>query len=141
MKIIIQVVLAGFLLAGCASLGRGGRVEYLILEATGSCKCGECCGWKRNLFFQPVYDCGPMEGGRKEVGLTVSGTKAKPGTIAADTSVFPFGTRMRIPGDGDGVVEDRGGVIQGGQIDLFFKSHREALEWGRRNVTVEVRYP
>ncbi len=79
--------------------------------------------------------------GAQESGETASGTKAKPGTIAADTSVFPFGTRMRIPGYGDGVVEDRGGAIEGGKIDLFFKSHKEALEWGRQTVTVEVRYP
>lgn len=141
MKIILLFVTAGFLLAGCASRGRGGRVEYLSLEATGYCKCGECCGWRRNLLLQPVYAYGPMEGERKKVGETASGTKAKPGTVAADTSVFPFGTRMRIPGYGDGIVEDRGGAIQGGRIDLFFKSHREALEWGRRMVTVEVRYP
>jgi len=141
MKIILLFVTAGFLLAGCASRGRGGRVEYLSLEATGYCKCGECCGWRRNLLLQPVYAYGPMEGERKKVGETASGTKAKPGTVAADTSVFPFGTRMRIPGYGNGIVEDRGGAIQGGRIDLFFKSHREALEWGRRMVTVEVRYP
>ncbi len=140
-KNITLFAITGFVLAGCASLGRGERVEYLTLEATGYCKCGECCGWRRNLLLQPVYAYGPMEGERKKVGETASGTKAKPGTIAADTSVFPFGTRMRIPGYGDGVVEDRGGAIEGGKIDLFFKSHKEALEWGRQTVTVEVRYP
>lgn len=127
-------------LSGCASLGKG-RVEYVTVEATGYCKCGECCGWRRNLLLQPVYAYGPMEGERKKVGVTASGTKAKKGTIAADTSVFPFGTRMRIPGYGDGVVEDRGGAIQGNKIDLFFKTHKQALEWGRQTVTIEVRYP
>ena len=141
MKNTVLFLITGFMLAGCASRGRGERVEYLTLEATGYCKCGECCGWKRNLLLQPVYAYGPMEGERKKVGETASGTKAKPGTIAADTSVFPFGTRMRIPGYGDGVVEDRGGAIEGGKNDLFFKSHKEALEWGRQTVTVEVRYP
>ena len=141
MKNIIRFVIIGILLSGCASRGPRERVEYLTLEATGYCKCGECCGWKRNLLLQPVYAYGPMEGERKEVGVTALGTKAKPGTIAADTAVFPFGTRMRIPGYGDGVVEDRGGAIEGGKIDLFFKSHKEALEWGRQTVTVEVRYP
>ncbi len=119
----------------------GGRVEYLTLEATGYCKCGQCCGWKRNLLLRPVYAYGPMKGQPKKVGVTASGTKAKRGTIAADTSVFPFGTRMRIPGYGDGVVEDRGGAIKGNKIDLFFKTHRQALEWGRRSVVVEVRHP
>jgi 3D (Asp-Asp-Asp) domain-containing protein len=121
--------------------GEGRPVEYITLEATGYCKCGECCGWRRNLLLQPVYAYGPMEGEKKKIGETASGTKAKKGTIAADTNVFPFGTRMRIPGYGDGVVEDRGGAIQGGKIDLFFKTHKQALEWGRKTVTVEVRYP
>lgn len=136
------MLLFGFLLVGCASRG-GGRagVEYVTLEATGYCKCGECCGWRRNLLMQPVYAYGPMKGERKKVGITASGTKAKKGTIAADTSVFPFGTRMRIPGYGDGVVEDRGGAIQGTRIDLFFKTHQQALEWGRKTVTVEVWRP
>jgi 3D (Asp-Asp-Asp) domain-containing protein len=127
--------------AGCASRGFGSRKEYVTLEATGYCKCGECCGWRRNLLLQPVYAYGPMEGQKKEVGVTARGTKAKKGTIAADTNVFPFGTRMRIPGYGSGVVEDRGGAIQGGKIDLFFKTHQQALEWGRQTVRVEVIRP
>jgi 3D (Asp-Asp-Asp) domain-containing protein len=135
------LLLAGVALAGCASLGKGGRVEYVTLKATGYCKCGECCGWRRNLLLQPVYAYGPMEGEKKKIGETASGTKAKKGTVAADTNVFPFGTRMRIPGYGDGVVEDRGGAIQGDKIDLFFKTHKQALEWGRQTITVEVRYP
>jgi len=137
----IFLIAMGVILAGCASLGGGGRTEFTTLEATGYCKCGECCGWRRNLLLQPVYAYGSMEGEKKKVGETASGTKAKKGTIAADTNVFPFGTRMRIPGYGDGVVEDRGGAIKGGKIDLFFKTHKQALEWGRQTVTVEVRHP
>lgn len=142
MKFIVFIfsLSSALLLAGCASIGKG-RTEYITLEATGYCKCGECCGWRRNLLLQPVYAYGPMEGERKKIGETASGTKAKPGTIAADTNVFPFGTKMRIPGYGDGVVEDRGGAIQGARIDLFFKTHKQALEWGRQTVTVEVKYP
>ncbi len=62
---------------------------------------------------------------------------AKDGTIAADTRYHSFGTRMHIPGYGWGVVEDRGGAIKGPKrLDLFYKSHNEALQWGRRNVDV-----
>lgn len=142
MKIIINVIFSislCFILAGCASRGgKGSRTEYITLEATGYCKCGDCCGWKRNLLMRPVHAYGPNKGKKKKVGITASGTKAKPGTIAADTSVFPFGTRMKIPGYGWGTVEDRGGAIKGGRIDLFFKSHKEALEWGRQTVKVRV---
>lgn len=61
------------------------------------------------------------------------------GTIAADTAYYPFGTRMYVPGYGWGVVEDRGGAIKGpNRIDLYFSSHSQALNWGRRKVGVSV---
>ena len=61
------------------------------------------------------------------------------GTIAADTSHYPFGTRMFVPGYGYGVVEDRGSAIKGpGIIDIYYKSHTRALQWGRQKVTVTV---
>ncbi|HID03617.1 MAG TPA: hypothetical protein EYP18_10480 [Desulfobacterales bacterium] len=64
------------------------------------------------------------------------------GTIAADTQYYPFGTRMYIPGWGWGVVEDRGGAIKGpDRIDLYFNSHRDALQWGRRNLPVIIEKP
>lgn len=128
-------------MSGCASRSFGSRKEFVTLEVTGYCKCGECCGWRRNLLLQPVYAYGSMKGERKKVGVTASGTKAKKGTIAADTSVFPFGTKMKVPGYGSGVVQDRGGAIKGHKIDLFFRTHKQALEWGRQMVRVEVIRP
>lgn len=67
---------------------------------------------------------------------------ARPGTVAADTRHYPFGTRLVIPGYGEGIVEDRGGAIRGPQrLDVFFESHRRALRWGRQKLDVEVRRP
>ena len=43
--------------------------------------------------------------------MTASGTRARHGTLAADTSVLPFGTVVEVPGYGFGRVEDRGGAI------------------------------
>ena len=61
------------------------------------------------------------------------------GTIAADTKFYPFGTRMYIAGWGWGVVADRGGAIKGpDRIDLYFESHQDALNWGRRRVEVRI---
>lgn len=111
------------------------------LEVTGYCHCGSCCGWRRNWFGRPVYTYGPNKGKRKEVGLTASGARVRPGTIAADTRVFPFGTIMYVPGYGYGVVEDRGGAIRGQKIDLYFRTHQEALEWGRQHHDVKVWLP
>jgi len=85
-----------------------------------------------------VYDAGPLKGQRKTVGMTASGKKARNGTIAADPALFPFGTIMYVEGYGYGRVEDRGGAIKGNHIDLFFETHREAQQWGRRTVNVKV---
>lgn len=111
------------------------------LETTGYCPCRKCCGWKRNWFGRPVFAGGPLKGRPKKVGVTASGTRARYGTIAADTSRFPFGTIMHIPGYGYGRVEDRGSAIRGGKIDLFFRSHSEALQWGRERKQVRVWLP
>ncbi len=64
------------------------------------------------------------------------------GTIAADTAYYPFGTRMHVPGWGWGVVEDRGSAIKGPErIDIYYKSHGDALHWGRRRVHVRIERP
>ncbi|KPJ59389.1 MAG: hypothetical protein AMJ42_02005 [Deltaproteobacteria bacterium DG_8] len=63
-----------------------------------------------------------------------------PGTIAADTKYYPFGTIMYIHGYGKGVVEDRGSAIKGpNRIDIFFRSHRKARKWGRQKLTVKIK--
>jgi 3D (Asp-Asp-Asp) domain-containing protein len=70
--------------------------------------------------------------------MTASGSQARHGTVAADTLRYPFGTILYIEGYGYGRVEDRGGAIKGDHIDLFFKSHEKALEWGRRHKRVLI---
>lgn len=63
-----------------------------------------------------------------------------PGTIAADTHYYPFGTIMYIPGYGKGVVEDRGSAIKDAdRADIFFRSHRRALKWGRQKLTIKIK--
>lgn len=143
---IILPVLCVAILSGCATgrkfgIPRNQRPEIINIETTGYCKCGKCCGWKRNWLFQPVVAYGPTKGQPKAVGITASGTKAEWGTIAADTRYYPFGTVMQVPGYGWGRVEDIGGDIKGLHIDLYFPSHREALEWGREWKKVKVWKP
>lgn len=61
------------------------------------------------------------------------------GTAAADTKYHSFGTRIDVPGYGCAIVEDRGSAIKGhGRFDLFFGSHEEALEWGRKKMKIYV---
>jgi 3D (Asp-Asp-Asp) domain-containing protein len=140
--LLIVTVSALFALQGCYSLKTFGmRKEVVVMETTAYCSCKKCCGWKRKygLFFCPaVYTNGPNKGERKEVGITADGSKAKKGTIAADTRRYAFGTIMNVPGYGWGEVHDKGSAIKGNRLDLFFSSHKKALEWGRRTVKVKV---
>ena len=87
-------------------------------KITAYCPCASCCG--------------------KSNGITASGTHATAGrTIAADTSRFSFGTKLKI-GDNVYTVEDTGGAINGNRIDMFCGSHSEALQWGVRYMDVYV---
>jgi 3D (Asp-Asp-Asp) domain-containing protein len=52
--------------------------------------------------------------------------------------VIPLGTRMTIPGYGEGVAADTGRAVQGATIDLWFPTTGQALAWGRRVVTITL---
>lgn len=143
-RVVILVVAVALVLwgTGCATVrppGGSHEVKRRML-VTGYCPCQECCSWRRNWLGRPVYAAGPLKGKRKEVGVTAAGTKARHGTIAA-SPCYPFGTVMYVVGYGYGRVEDRGGAIEGDHIDLFFCSHRDALEWGKRYRWVSVWFP
>ena len=86
---------------------------------TGYCSCPTCCG-------------------PNATGLTATGTKAQLGTIAADPSIFPYGTQLNVPGYGEGVVEDTGSRVKGYRIDVWFPTHAEAQAWGSREMFVAL---
>ena len=115
----------------------GDEHELLV---TGYCNCGKCCGWRKKWFFfgEPVYNYCKMKGKPKKVGVTSSGAVAAKGTVAADPAVYPFGTRIWIPGYGLGIVQDIGGSIKGAHIDIWFPSHEEASAWGACKLKVKV---
>jgi len=71
-------------------------------------------------------------------GTTATGLPVGWGTIAVDPSVIPLGTRLSIPGYGDGVAADTGSGVSGSTIDLWFPSEQQALAWGRRVVVVTL---
>lgn len=144
---MLGLIVAGGLFAGCqflrkdpADLAQLPHQRY-VMEVTGYCHCGKCCGWKRNWYGRPVYSAGPLKGKPKKVGITASGKKVRLGTIAADTRLFPFGTIMYVPGYGYGRVEDRGKDIVGYRLDLYFHSHAQADAWGRQRLEVKVWRP
>ena len=61
----------------------------------------------------------------KTDGVTASGAYATVGRTIAASSEFAFGTRLYIDGIGERVVEDRGGAIGGGRIDVLCNNHDE----------------
>jgi 3D (Asp-Asp-Asp) domain-containing protein len=75
-------------------------------------------------------------------GTTASGVKARKGVVAADPAILPFGSRIRVDGagqySGQYVVEDTGPAIKGHEIDIYLENQKEAREFGRRQVRVEV---
>ena len=71
-------------------------------------------------------------------GATATGLAAGWGVVAVDPSVIPLGTRMSIPGYGDGVAADVGPGVAGATIDLWFPTDAQARAWGRRTVTISL---
>lgn len=69
-------------------------------------------------------------------GLTYSGTVPKARhTVAADISLYPIGTKLRI----DGItytVEDIGSAVVGNHIDVYYDDHETALAHGRQTQEV-----
>lgn len=96
-----------------------------IFKVTAYCACQKCCGKDPS---DPWY------------GITATGTKATEGrTIAVDPKVISYGTTVYFEGPNgfhEYRAEDCGGAIKGNDIDLYFDSHEDALEWGVRELEV-----
>jgi LysM repeat protein len=71
---------------------------------------------------------------------TASGTTAHWGTVAADTRLYPFGTRLRIEGLDDTifVVEDTGSAVRGNVFDVWFPDAASARRLGARTRQVSI---
>jgi 3D (Asp-Asp-Asp) domain-containing protein len=86
---------------------------------TAYCNCKICCGkWAG--------------------GATASGAMPVANhTIAVDTDIIPFGTKVIINGI-TYVAEDTGSAIYGKRIDIYFDTHQEALNFGIQYADVYV---
>ena len=78
----------------------------------------------------------PGSGGADNVCAT--GARALHGVIAVDPRVIPLGTHVYVPGYGYAVAADTGGAIKGNRIDLCYATNAEAVQWGRRTVTIVI---
>ena len=74
--------------------------------------------------------------------ITSTGTTVHYGTAAVDPRFIPYGTRMLIVShDGEryygiATAEDCGGAIKRDKMDLYFPTHQECIEFGRRRCTI-----
>jgi len=101
-RYILQAVGASVFVAlsiGCA------RMETRMMETTGYCGCGKCCGWERGSwkylkldFWNRYVSEGPRKG-RPYDGRTASGTKPRvprPGLFSGDSFTHPWMIVPRI---------------------------------------------
>ncbi len=71
-------------------------------------------------------------------GTTATGIRVAPGVIAVDPRVIPLGTRLYVPGYGEGIAADTGGDIKGNTIDVWMSSAQAASDWGIKTITITV---
>jgi 3D (Asp-Asp-Asp) domain-containing protein len=95
-----------------------------LWKVTAYCACKKCCG--------------------KTDGITASGKKVREGRTCA-INWMKFGTKVRIEGLGEFVVEDRGARSLFGSkknpvkhVDIYKASHEEARRFGVRWLDLEV---
>lgn len=90
-----------------------------VMTVTAYCPCEDCC----NQYAD---------------GLTSTGTSAYTKGVAVDPKFIKYGSGVFIPGYGEVVADDCGGAIKGGRLDVRFKTHQEALNWGVKILKVKI---
>lgn len=97
------------------------------LNTSAYCSCEKCCG--------------------KTDGKTASGKMATTWHTVAAGKNYPIGTIIYIPAlanmpnGGWFEVEDRGGAISNEKLDIFFNSHEEAIQFGRKSLDAYIYIP
>lgn len=100
-------------------------------KITAYCPCEKCCGYWATV--RPTDENG------EPIVYTASGKIAVQGvTVAADTSILPFGTVLVIDGQ-EYTVQDRGGMVRDDHVDIYFDSHEAAKEFGVQHMEIFVK--
>ena len=98
--------------------------DVIEMRVTAYCWCKKCCG-------------------KHSDGITANGHRIRIGdTFVAADKKYPFGTEMIVPGYNNSQpvkVFDRGRVIKGNRLDIFFNSHHRAKVWGVRYLPVKIK--
>jgi 3D (Asp-Asp-Asp) domain-containing protein len=100
-----------------------------VMIVTAYCPCTQCCGKRA---------CGITACGLKIHHKGHEGHEGKTIKFVAADKAIPFGTKLHVPGYGKAVpVLDRGGAIKGNRLDVYFPSHKEAMNWGVQVLNVK----
>ena len=99
------------------------NLRAAVFTATAYCSCVKCCN--KN----------PSD---KWYGVTATGKVAQWGTVAVDRRIIKLGSKLKIEGFPNTTfrAEDVGGAIKGNHIDIWFPSHKEALNFGVKKMAV-----
>ncbi len=75
-------------------------------------------------------------------GITTLGLNLKKNptlkVISVDPKVIKLGTKVFVEGYGYAIAGDTGGAIKGNKIDIFVPSQKNAIQWGRKTVKVNI---
>ncbi|WP_214823718.1 LysM peptidoglycan-binding and 3D domain-containing protein [Exiguobacterium algae] len=75
-------------------------------------------------------------------GITATGidVRSNPNqkVIAVDPSVIPLGSKVWVEGYGEAIAGDTGGAIKGNRIDILMPTQEQALNFGRKTITIKV---
>ncbi len=120
-----------------------GTKEYEVVTSRGGIRFEEELDMIASAYDLSYESCGKYPGD-PYYGITASGTKAQPGTVAVDPSVIPLGTKLYVastdgsPDYGFATALDTGGAIKGNRIDLFFEDGAVCYNYGMRQVKVYI---
>lgn len=85
--------------------------------------------WDVSFYCNCISCCGKTD------GITASGEIAMPWYTIAMNKDYPMGTKLYIEEfDTTFVKQDVGGAIVGNKIDIFVRTHEEALRLGRKQM-------
>ena len=101
---------------------------------------------KEGVRYKKVLQCTATAYEPGYPGITATGTKAGPGTIAVDPRVIPLGSKLYVESTDDGkswtygyaIAADTGGAIKGNKIDLCYNTRSECIQFGRRQCIVYI---
>jgi 3D (Asp-Asp-Asp) domain-containing protein len=100
------------------------RWRTVRMRVTAYCSCPLCCG--------------PLASGRTANNYVIR----RGDHFVAAPKKYPFGTDIIVPQynrDKPIKVLDRGGIIKGNRLDVFFPSHTRAAKWGIKYLDVKIR--